>query len=471
MKRAKIVATLGPASAKQDILESMLQAGVNVFRVNFSHGSHDDHRKTIGLIRAALDRTGMSAAILADLQGPKLRVGEVEEGTIITKGEQLVFSNKPCVGNKNQVFMTYERFPKDVKAGERILLDDGKLLLDVVKTNKKDLVTATVVQGGVLSSNKGVNLPNTRVSLPCLTEKDLVDLTLALELEVDWIGLSFVRSVKDIEQLRRLIKASNSHAGIVSKIEKPEAVADIDAIIAATDAVMVARGDLGVEVPMESVPLIQKMIIKKSILHAKPVIVATQMMESMMDSLTPSRAEVNDVANAVLDGADAVMLSGETSVGQYPVEVVQAIAKIIVSSESISEKVKGAKRPKLNDERLVNKTLCYHGVRVADQIDARAICAMTFSGYSAQLVSSHRPQAAIYAFTAKRSILNKLSLHWGLKGFFYDGMQSTDETFKEISQALKVGGLVDKGDFIVQLASMPIEARGTTNTLRVSEVK
>lgn len=471
MKRAKIVATLGPASAKQDILEAMLQAGVNVFRVNFSHGSHGDHRKTIGLIRAALDRTGMSAAILADLQGPKLRVGEVEEGTVITKGEQLIFSNEPCVGNKDKVFMTYERFPKDVKAGERILLDDGKLLLDVVKTNKKNLVTAIVVQGGVLSSNKGVNLPNTRVSLPCLTEKDLVDLTLALELEVDWIGLSFVRSVKDVEQLRRLIKAANSHAGIVSKIEKPEAVADIDAIITATDAVMVARGDLGVEVPMESVPLIQKMIIKKSILLAKPVIVATQMMESMMDSLTPSRAEVNDVANAVLDGADAVMLSGETSVGQYPVEVVQAIAKIIVSSESISEKVKGAKRPKLNDERLVNKTLCYHGVRVADQIDARAICAMTFSGYSAQLVSSHRPQAAIYAFTAKRSILNKLSLHWGLKGFFYDGMQSTDETFKEISQALKVGGLVDKGDFIVQLASMPIEARGTTNTLRVSEVK
>ena len=471
MKRAKIVATLGPASAKQDILESMLQAGVNVFRVNFSHGSHGDHRKTVGLIRAALDRTGMSAAILADLQGPKLRVGEVEEGTVITKGEQLVFSNKRCVGNKKQVFITYERFPKDVKVGERVLLDDGKLLLDVVKTNKKDLVTATVVQGGVLSSNKGVNLPNTRVSLPCLTEKDLVDLTLALELEVDWVVLSFVRSVKDIEQLRQLITAANSHAGIVSKIEKPEAVADIDAIIAATDAVMVARGDLGVEVPMESVPLIQKMIIKKSILHAKPVIVATQMMESMMDSLTPSRAEVNDVANAVLDGADAVMLSGETSVGQYPVEVVQAIAKIILSSESISEKVKGAKRPKLNDERLVNKTLCYHGVRVADQVDARAICAMTFSGYSAQLVSSHRPQAAIYAFTAKRSILNKLSLHWGLKGFFYDGMQSTDETFKEISQALKVGGLVDKGDFIVQLASMPIEARGTTNTLRVSEVK
>ena len=471
MKRAKIVATLGPASAKQDILEAMLQAGVNVFRVNFSHGSHGDHRKTIGLIRAALDRTGMSAAILADLQGPKLRVGEVEAGTVITTGEQLIFRNEPCVGNKDKVFMTYERFPKDVKAGERILLDDGKLLLDVVKTNKKNLVTAIVVQGGVLSSNKGVNLPNTRVSLPCLTEKDLVDLNLALELEVDWIGLSFVRSVKDVEQLRRLIKAANSHAGIVSKIEKPEAVADIDAIIAATDAVMVARGDLGVEVPMESVPLIQKMIIKKSILLAKPVIVATQMMESMMDSLTPSRAEVNDVANAVLDGADAVMLSGETSVGQYPVEVVQAIAKIIVSSESISEKVKGAKRPKLNDERLVNKTLCYHGVRVADQIDARAICAMTFSGYSAQLVSSHRPQAAIYAFTAKRSILNKLSLHWGLKGFFYDGMQSTDETFKEISQALKVGGLVDKGDFIVQLASMPIEARGTTNTLRVSEVK
>ena len=471
MKRAKIVATLGPASAKQRIIESMLQAGVNVFRVNFSHGSHGDHRKTVGLIRTAMDRTGMSAAILADLQGPKLRVGEVAQGTVLTKGELLVFSNEPCIGNKDRVFMTYERFPMDVKVGERILLDDGKLILDVVKTNKKNWVTATVIQGGALSSNKGVNLPNTQVSLPCLTDKDLVDLAVALELEVDWIGLSFVRSAKDIEQLRLLINAANSHAGIVSKIEKPEAVADIDAIIAATDAIMVARGDLGVEVPMESVPLIQKMIIKKSILQAKPVIVATQMMESMMDSLTPSRAEVNDVANAVLDGADAVMLSGETSVGQYPVEVVEAMAKIILASESISDKVKGAKKPKLSDERLINKTLCYHGVRVADQIDARAICAMTFSGYSAQLVSSHRPQAAIYTFTAKRSILNKLSLHWGLKGFFYDGMQSTDETLEEITKTLKVGGLVDKGDFIVQLASMPIEARGTTNTLRVSEVK
>ena len=473
MKRAKIVATLGPASAKQDILESMLQAGVNVFRVNFSHGSHDDHRKTIGLIRAALDRTGMSAAILADLQGPKLRVGEVEEGTIITKGEQLVFSNKPCVGNKNQVFMTYERFPKDVKAGERILLDDGKLLLDVVKTNKKDLVTATVVQGGVLSSNKGVNLPNTRVSLPCLTEKDLVDLTLALELEVDWIGLSFVRSVKDIEQLRRLIKASNSHAGIVSKIEKPEAVADIDAIIAATDAVMVARGDLGVEVPMESVPLIQKMIIKKSILQAKPVIVATQMMESMMDSLTPSRAEVNDVANSVIDGADAVMLSGETSVGKHPLKVVDTMRKIIrdveKSDHSIS-KNRAIKEIK-NDKRSLTNAICSHACDIAKSTGAKAIITVTYSGFNTIKTSSYRPNAFIYAFTNNHTILNTLSLVWGVRGFYYDRGTTTDQTIKETKEILRSENFLKKGDLVVNLASMPAQEKGMTNMMKLSKVK
>ena len=470
MKRTKIVATLGPASSEPSVLEAMLRAGVNVFRVNFSHGSHEQHRGTIRTIREILERTGLHAAILADLQGPKLRVGVVEEGAVVEPGDRVVFTNEKCDGTKERVYMTYAQFPKDVNPGETILLDDGKLMMRVLSTNRQDEVVTEVVQGGPLKSKKGVNLPNTRVSLPCLTEKDLADLDVAMDENVDWIGLSFVRNAQDIKELRTILDKNGSSAGIIAKIEKPEAVSDIERILDATDGVMVARGDLGVEVPMESVPLIQKMIVAKAVERAKPVIVATQMMESMIDSMTPSRAEVNDVANAVLDGADAVMLSGETSVGQYPVEVVTAMAKIVAAAETSGVNHIKERKPKKGDDRFVNNAICFQAAKMANLVEAKAICTMTFSGYSAQLISSFRPKSNIYAFTSNRAILNKVSLYWGVCGYYYDGLESTDQTMMDITTQLRNGGLVEDGDFIIQLASMPILKKGTTNTMRIKRV-
>jgi pyruvate kinase len=471
VKRTKIVATLGPASSSDEVLKQLLEAGVNVFRVNFSHGAADEHRSTIRRIRGILKETGCNAAILADLQGPKLRVGVVEEGAVLVPGDRLTFTTEKCEGTKERVFMTYTQFPRDVRVGENVLLDDGKLVLKVVSTNGVDEVVAETIQGGPLKSKKGVNLPNTRVSLPCLTEKDLADLDVALEENVDWIGLSFVRNAADIHELRAILNERGHHAGIIAKIEKPEAVADIDAILEATDGAMVARGDLGVEVPMESVPIIQKMIVRKCIELAKPVIVATQMMETMIDSLTPTRAEVNDVANAVMDGADAVMLSGETSVGQYPVQVVQTMARIAEAAErECSFRGKEHKPVEELAERFISDTVCYYAAKMANSVDANAICTLTFSGHSAQLISSFRPQSHIYAFTANYKLLNKLSLLWGVRGFYYDNMESTDATFVDITKQLKAEGLVESGDRIVQLASMPIEAKGTTNTIRIKDV-
>jgi pyruvate kinase len=321
-----------------------------------------------------------------------------------------------------------------------------------------------------LKSKKGVNLPNTRVSLPCLTEKDLADLDVAMDENVDWIGLSFVRNAQDIKELRTILDKNGSNAGIIAKIEKPEAVSDIERILDATDGVMVARGDLGVEVPMESVPLIQKMIVAKAVERAKPVIVATQMMESMIDSMTPSRAEVNDVANAVLDGADAVMLSGETSVGQYPVEVVTAMAKIVAAAETSGVNHIKERKPKKGDDRFVNNAICFQAAKMANLVEAKGICTMTFSGYSAQLISSFRPKSNIYAFTSNRAILNKVSLYWGVCGYYYDGLESTDQTMMDITTQLRNDGLVEDGDFIIQLASMPILKKGTTNTMRIKRV-
>jgi len=470
MKRTKIVATLGPASSEPSVLEAMLRAGVNVFRVNFSHGSHEQHRGTIRTIREILERTGLHAAILADLQGPKLRVGVVEEGAVVEPGDRVVFTNEKCDGTKERVYMTYAQFPEDVNPGETILLDDGKLMMRVLSTNRQDEVVTEVVQGGPLKSKKGVNLPNTRVSLPCLTEKDLADLDVAMDENVDWIGLSFVRNAQDIKELRTILDKNGSNAGIIAKIEKPEAVSDIERILDATDGVMVARGDLGVEVPMESVPLIQKMIVAKAVERAKPVIVATQMMESMIDSMTPSRAEVNDVANAVLDGADAVMLSGETSVGQYPVEVVTAMAKIVAAAETSGVNHIKERKPKKGDDRFVNNAICFQAAKMANLVEAKGICTMTFSGYSAQLISSFRPKSNIYAFTSNRAILNKVSLYWGVCGYYYDGLESTDQTMMDITTQLRNDGLVEDGDFLIQLASMPILKKGTTNTMRIKRV-
>jgi pyruvate kinase len=410
-------------------------------------------------------------AVLADLQGPKLRIGDVVEGAVINEGDTLTFTTNRVEGTAELVYMNYQKFPQDVNTGEHILLDDGKLMCEVLETDKKDTVVTKVIQGGPLKSKKGVNLPNTKVSLPCLTEKDLEDVVVAMEEGVEWIGLSFVRDADDVNELRKIINDFGSFAKIVSKIEKPEAVVDIDKIIDATDAIMVARGDLGVEIPYSSVPMVQKMIVEKCHLKAKPCIIATQMMESMIDSQSPTRAEVNDVANSVCDGADAVMLSGETSVGKFPAKVVETMASIVAHVESTFDvKPNIENEPSVKNERYITKTICYNAAKIADQIDATAILTMTFSGYTALKIAGHRPKTKIIVFTANRQIMNQMSLVWGVEAFFYDKMESTDQSFKDIKAILKESGTVKDGDLIVNIASMPIQERGFTNMLKISAI-
>ena len=471
INKTKIVATLGPASSDKEVMLRMIRAGVNVFRINFSHSSHEDAIELIAKTRQLNDEHKLNIAVLADLQGPKLRIGEVEPDTVIHKGDKILFSNQEQVGTAKKVYMTYQHFPTDVKIGERILVDDGKLVLKVVKTNGIDEVETEVIQGGPLKSRKGVNLPNTRISLPCLTDKDLADLKVAMAHDVEWIGLSFVRSPDDVIQLKEIIAENNACCKVISKIEKPEAVVEIDRIIEETDAAMVARGDLGVEVPLQGVPLIQKMIVEKCHKSSKPVVIATQMMESMINSLTPTRAEVSDVANSVLDGADAVMLSGETSVGGHPVEVIEVMSKIIAHIEESGQMSSSSENPPTyRNERFITDSICYNASKIADQIGASAILTMTFSGYTGFKISSHRPKTNIILFTANRSILNMVSLIWGVRGYFYDNMESTDKTFAEIKQIVKNEGFVNEGDLVVKIASIPIEQSGMTNMLKISQI-
>lgn len=472
MNKAKIVATLGPASGNKKTMKEMIDAGVNVFRINFSHSNHADAEELIGIVREINKEFDLNIALLADLQGPKLRIGKVEEGAELVIGEKLIFTNKNKLGTAKEVYMNYTQFATDVREGERILIDDGKLMVKVLHTNGIDRVETEVIQGGPLKSKKGVNLPNTKVSLPCLTEKDLADLKVALKHHVEWIGLSFTRSAEDVLFLKNIIKENNAPSKIIAKIEKPEAVVDIDKIIEATDAIMVARGDLGVEVPMQSVPLIQKTLVDKCHRKGKPCVIATQMMESMIESMSPTRAEVNDVANSVLDGADAVMLSGETSVGKYPVHVINAMSKIISHvEESGLIQTKRENLPEENQPRYITDSICYNAAKIADQIGASAILTMTFSGYTGFRISSHRPQSNIVVFTANRSILNMVSLVWGVRGFYYDKMESTDATFDDIKRIVIENGLVNKGDMILKIASMPIENKGTTNMLKISTIE
>lgn len=469
--KCKVVATLGPATSDREVMRNMILAGVNVFRINFSHASHEVAKKNVDQIRSLNEEMGTNVAVLADLQGPKLRVGVVKEGTVVNPGDELVMTTKETEGDATKVFMTYQKFPQDVKSGERILLDDGKLVFETVSTNGIDEVRVKVIQGGPLKSKKGVNLPNTKISLPCLTEKDLEDLDYALELDVEWVAISFVRQAQDVIELKEIIENHGSQAKVISKIEKPGAVADITRIIKETDALMVARGDLGVEIPMQGVPLIQKMITEKARAQSKPVIIATQMMESMIDGLTATRAEVNDVANSVLDGADAMMLSGETSVGKYPVEVIKNMKKIIAHVEESSQIAREEYPPfDHSDERYVSDSICYNASRIADQIGAKAVLTNTHSGYTAFKISSHRPRTNIYVFTQNRRILNTLSLLWGVQGFYYNEYHSTDETFKDIKGIVVDKGLAREGDMLVKIASMPIEDRGMTNMLKISAV-
>lgn len=471
MKRTKIVATIGPASSSREVLKEMILEGLNVVRLNFSHGEHDIHAKVIEHVRSIDTELGHHTAILADLQGPKLRTGEMEgEGALLQSGSEVILTTKECVGTAERFSTNYQEFAKDVNAGELVLLDDGKLRLRIAETNGKDEVKLVVEHGGVLRSRKGINLPNTKISLPCLTPKDLKDLDFALKHEVDWIGLSFVRSAQDIIELKGIINKNQKHAKVVAKIEKPEALDEIDDIIALTDALMVARGDLGVEIPMQNVPLAQKMLIEKCISNAKPVIVATQMMETMIENITPTRAEVNDVANAVLDGADAVMLSGETSVGKHPVEVIRAMASIVDRVEEYDKLFYHERPPEVSaEDRFITDSICYNACRLAKRSDATAIITMTFSGYTGFKISSQRPHAATFVFTGNKKILSQMSLVWGVKAFYYDKMVSTDHTIADIKYLLKKGGHIHEGDFIINVASMPIAEQGMSNMLKLSK--
>lgn len=473
MKKTKIVATLGPASSDKEVLRKMLDEGTNVFRINFSHGEYEQHGKIIDIIHELITETGKHVAILADLQGPKLRVGDMENnGVQVEVGSEIVFTTKKMVGNAKKVFITYKEFPFDVKSGEKILLDDGKLVFEIVSTNGLDEVVTKVIQGGILSSKKGVNLPNTKVSLPSLTEKDLMDLDFALSKEIDWIGLSFVRSARDIIELKHIISSKQKKTKVVAKIEKPEALDEIDDIIHESDALMVARGDLGVEIPLQNVPLIQKMIIKKCLEQAKPVIVATQMMESMIISMSPTRAEVNDVANAVFDGADAVMLSGETSVGKYPVKVIETMSKILVEAETFEGIYHKESIPlDVDGDRFITDSICFNATRLAQRVGAKAIVTMTHSGYTAFKISSQRPMANIIVLTGNKKILDTLSLVWGVTGLYYDKMVSTDHTIADAKYLLKKLKLVHEGDLVINIASMPIEEKGKSNMLKLSKVE
>jgi len=471
MKKTKIVATLGPASSSKEVLKEMMLEGLNVCRLNFSHGAYDDHANSIKIIRELNDELGLNVAILADLQGPKIRTNEMEaNGVLLEVGNEIKIITDKVVGNAVRFSINYQKLPQDVSPGEKILLDDGKIMLEVITTNGKTEITCKIIQGGILSSKKGVNFPNTKISLPSLTEKDQLDLEFALDHEVDWIGLSFVRSARDIIELKHRISARGAKAKVIAKIEKPEALDNIDDIIKESDGLMVARGDLGVEIPYQNVPLIQKMLISKCVRKAKPVIVATQMMESMITNMTPSRAEVNDVANAVLDGTDAVMLSGETSVGKYPVEVIRTMSNIIKEMETHEGIYNKEELPERNQERFISDSICFNACRLSQRVEAKAIITMSFSGYTAYKIASQRPNTSIFIFTSNRSILTQLNLLWGVRAFYYNKHISTDHTIADIKYIMKNEGYLNQGDLVINIASIPIEDLGGSNMLKLSYV-
>ncbi|EAR02933.1 pyruvate kinase [Maribacter sp. HTCC2170] len=473
IKKTKIVATLGPATSKKEVIIDMIKAGVDVFRINFSHADYEDVTARVKMIREVNEEIDSNIAILGDLQGPKLRVGVMSGEVVVTPGDEIDFvTGEPFEGNSERVYMNYAAFPKDVNPGERILLDDGKLMFEVVSTNKKDKVRAKVIQGGPLKSKKGVNLPNTNISLPALTEKDVKDAKFAISLDVDWIALSFVRHSQDIIDLQNIIKEHAEHKiPIIAKIEKPEAVENIDKIVSYCDGLMVARGDLGVEVPAHEVPLIQKKLVLRAKKARIPVIIATQMMETMITSLTPTRAEVNDVANSVMDGADAVMLSGETSVGNYPVQVIEKMASILESVENSDLITVPQEPPHIRTNRYITKSVCYHAATMANEIKAKAISTLTNSGYTAFQISAWRPSAHILVFTSNKRILTQLNLLWGVKAFYYDKYVSTDETIEDVNGIACKKGFLDVGDMLISLAAMPIKDKGMVNTLRVTEIE
>jgi pyruvate kinase len=469
--KTKIIATIGPACSSYEILREMFRAGVDVCRLNFSHGSYEDYIHVIKLIHELNAELRMKVAILGDLQGPKLRIGEVENNRIdLLEGDEITFITEPCIGNKDKLYMTYREFPADTQKGEYILLDDGKIRMKVLETNGIDSVRASVVNGGTLSSKKGVNLPDTKVSLPSLTEKDRKDAEFMLQNKFDWIALSFVRAARDIHDLKEFIRARGKETGVIAKIEKPEALEELDSIIGAADAIMVARGDLGVEVAFHKVPTIQKQIVGKCISMAKPVIIATQMLESMITSFRPTRAEANDVANAVFDAADTLMLSGETSVGKYPLEAIKSMQRVINSSEGVEYAVRHEHIPVGNSPDFLPDSVCYNAVKMANLTGARAIITFTHSGATAHKISSYRPAAHIYAFTSNFPIVKRLSLVWGVRTFHMENVDHINEAVSRSTEVLKREGLLKTGDIAVHVGSIPMAEHGKTNMMKIGYV-
>ena len=471
-KKTKIIATLGPASSSKEMIKKLIKSGVDVLRVNFSHATHDEVERIVDDVNDLRKELGSNVTLLGDLQGPKIRIGELENNIELKKNQSLsICSNLSESNGVDKIFISYPSFAKDVMPGENILVDDGKLIFKVVSTNKKDTVDIKVVQEGVLKPRKGVNLPNTKISQPALTEKDIDDAKFAVKKSFDWIALSFVRSKKDVLQLRGLIESQcDYHIPIISKIEKPQAIEKIDSIIKASNGVMVARGDLGIEIPAEEVPLNQKKIVAKCKKRGIPVIIATQMMESMIDSLTPSRAEVNDVANSVMDGADAIMLSGETSMGKYPCEVVKKIEDIIYGVEDSPLIKIPIDLPEIKSDRLITKSICKNAATIAREIGASAICTLTNSGYTGWQISSWRPNSLVVVFTSNKKILTQMNLLWGVKGVYYNNFESTDKTVEEVNSLALENKFIKKGDYVINLAAMPIYEKGQVNTLRITKI-
>ena len=471
--RTKIVATVGPACDTYEKLLELVDSGVNVFRLNFSHGGHDDKIKIIEYIRAINQLPNYNISILGDLQGPKLRVGEIENNALsIAPGDILTFTNEKCVGNLERIYVSYPNLAGDVKLGNTIMIDDGKLEVKVTNILRNGDVKVEVILGGILSSKKGINLPDTKISLPALTDKDLVDLEFIIEQQLDWVALSFVRNVKDIVILRSKLEEKKSKTKIIAKIEKPEAVANIRDIIVESDAIMIARGDLGVELPVEKVPMIQKNIIRKCLHRAKPVIVATQMMESMIDRSKPNRSEITDVANAVLEGADAVMLSGETATGMHPSLVVQTMVKIIaeVEKEYRYNREEDLK-PQPHSPSFLSDAVCYNACKIARDVNADAVIGMTQSGYTGFMLSSYRPKSPIFIFSKEMSLINQLSLSWGVKAFFYSEEETLDDIIEDQINILKRRGYLKSGDIVVNTGSTPVQLHLPTNILKISKVE
>jgi pyruvate kinase len=473
--RTKIVATVGPSCDTYEKLLELVRAGVNVFRLNFSHGKHEDKAKIIEFIREMNLKEPYNIAILADLQGPKLRVGEIENGFLeIATGDILTFTSKEkVVGTKEKIYVSYPNLHEDVKVGDKILIDDGKLEVVVIEITLSGDVKVAVTYGGVLMPKKGVNLPDTDISLPALTEKDLVDLEFIIGQKVDWVALSFVRKAEDIIDLKARLAKADSVTKVMAKIEMPSALKDIRNIILESDGIMIARGDLGVELPVEKVPLAQRDIIRKCIHRAKPVIVATQMMESMIDRIKPNRSEITDVANAVLEGTDAVMLSAETATGKHPALVVETMRKIIMEVEKTEYRYNREEdlKPQPRSPSFLSDAVCYNACKIARDAEADALIGMTQSGYTAFVLSSYRPKAPLYIFTKKRWLVNQLSLSWGVRAFYYDEENSLDEIIFDEINILRERGFLKKGDVVVNTGSTPVHLHLPTNILKVTKVE